>query len=76
MKESGKESWELCVYFEDNIVTLFKEIRNLNWLNVKVPHVLKFKAEEAIYIYPYVVSLKESLRAYKSVVSKVDNKIE
>jgi len=64
-KDPGAESLELIVQFEDDVVTLFKEIRNFNWLDVKIPHVLKFKAEEATLIYPYVVSLKESLRTYK-----------
>ena len=44
-------------------------------MKVKVPAVLTFKAEGRINIYPYYVSLKESLRAYRQISNKIDDKI-
>ena len=47
-KHPGSDTYKLSVQFDDNIVTLFKEIRNFKWMQVKTPTILKFKAEQAV----------------------------
>lgn len=66
---------ELVVNFDEKIINLFKEVRNLNWLKVKLPYTITFKAEEAQGLYPYAVSLQESLRTFNLVNSKIDDRI-
>ncbi|KAL8837946.1 MAG: hypothetical protein Q9170_002318 [Blastenia crenularia] len=53
---------ELAVNFDPQVITLFKEVRNLLWLNYQVPHALTSVSKEAKRVYPYAVSLMESTR--------------
>lgn len=53
---------ELTVNFDPQVITLFKEVRNLLWLNYQVPHALTSVSKEAKRVYPYAVSLMESVR--------------
>jgi dynein heavy chain 1 len=66
---------ELVVNFDERIINLFKEVRNLYWLKTKLPYTITFKAEEAQGLYPYAVSLQESLRTFNLVNSKIDDRI-
>lgn len=53
---------ELAVNFDPQVIALFKETRNLTWLNYQVPHSINNVSKEAKRIYPYAVSLMESVR--------------
>ncbi|KAL8732460.1 MAG: hypothetical protein Q9166_002673 [cf. Caloplaca sp. 2 TL-2023] len=53
---------ELLIKFDPQVITLFKEVRNLLWLNYQVPHGLTSVSKEAKRVYPYAVSLMESVR--------------
>ena len=53
---------ELTVTFDPQVIALFKEVRNLVWLNYQVPHAINNISKEAKRIYPYAVSLMESVR--------------
>ncbi|KAK0627667.1 dynein heavy chain, N-terminal region 1-domain-containing protein [Immersiella caudata] len=53
---------ELQVNFDAQVIALFKETRNLLWLNFPVPHSVNNVAKEAKRVYPYAVSLMESVR--------------
>lgn len=53
---------ELVVNFDAQIITLFKEARNLSWLNYQVPHSINSISKEAKRVYPYAISLMESVR--------------
>ncbi|KAL8907361.1 MAG: hypothetical protein Q9207_001479 [Kuettlingeria erythrocarpa] len=53
---------ELTINFDPQIITLFKEVRNLLWLNYQVPHALSSVSKDAKRVYPYAVSLMESVR--------------
>jgi dynein heavy chain 1 len=46
---SNKKSVELCVNFDRQMVTLFKEVRNLERLGLKVPYEIKISANEVPY---------------------------
>ena len=68
-KEDGKYS--LCVNFDNDIVTIFKEVRNLQWLcasdtnksRYRLPYTLTITVDEAKEKYPFAVALSETLRA-------------
>lgn len=53
---------ELAVNFDPQVITLFKEVRNLLWLRFTVPHAINNVSKEARRVYPYAVSLMESVR--------------
>ena len=55
---------ELAVNFDKQVIVLFKETRNLLWLNFPVPHSINNVAKEAKRVYPYAVSLMESVRTF------------
>ena len=52
---------EIHVNFDSQVITLFKEVRNLLWLNFNVPHTISNVSKEAKRVYPFAVSLMESL---------------
>ncbi|KAF2488243.1 dynein heavy chain, N-terminal region 2-domain-containing protein [Neohortaea acidophila] len=52
---------EIHVNFDSHVITLFKEVRNLLWLNFNVPHAITNVSKEARRVYPFAVSLMESL---------------
>ena len=53
---------ELGVNFDPQVVALFKEVRNLLWLDYSIPHAVTNISREAKKVYPYAVSLTESVR--------------
>ncbi|GJN87844.1 hypothetical protein Rhopal_000799-T1 [Rhodotorula paludigena] len=63
---------QLAVNFDPQIITLFKEVRNLLWLGFQVPHTISNVAKDAKRVYPYAVSLMESVRTYSQTVAKLE----
>lgn len=61
---SAGNALELVVNFDAQVIALFKETRNLLWLNFAVPHSVNNVAKEAKRVYPYAVSLMESVRTF------------
>ena len=61
---SAGNTLELVVNFDAQVIALFKETRNLLWLNFAVPHSTNNVAKEAKRVYPYAVSLMESVRTF------------
>ena len=66
-------SWELSVNFHDQIITLSKEVRNLKWLQFRVPLVIVNKALQANHLYPFAISLKASIRTYRQTLDKLES---
>ncbi|XP_004348847.1 dynein heavy chain [Capsaspora owczarzaki ATCC 30864] len=67
----------LGVNFDSQIITLFKEVRNLQWLAERnglkpVPNKITRVAHAAETIYPFAVSLQETLRGYSTACDQVD----
>ena len=56
-------SLELAINFDPQVIVLFKEVRNLLWLNYQIPHAVTSISKEAKRVYPYAVSLMESVRS-------------
>jgi dynein heavy chain 1, cytosolic len=61
---SSGNLFELGINFDPQVIDLFKEVRNLSWLNFQVPHSIMTTSKEARRVYPYAVSLIESARSY------------
>jgi dynein heavy chain 1 len=61
----------LRVNFLPEIITLAKEVRNLKNLNFRVPLAIVNKAHQANQLYPFAVSLIESIRTYERTLEKV-----
>ncbi|KAG6864894.1 hypothetical protein C0991_006509 [Blastosporella zonata] len=65
--------FQLAVNFDPQIITLFKEVRNLLWLNFQVPHAITNMAKDAKRVYPHAVSLMETVRTYGQTLDLVDH---
>ncbi|KAJ3212195.1 hypothetical protein HDU67_003972 [Dinochytrium kinnereticum] len=62
----------LGINFDSQIITLFKEVRNLLWFGYQIPHTVANVAKDAKRVYPYAVSLSETVRTYTQTVAKVN----
>jgi len=65
--------FQLAVNFDPQIITLFKEVRNLLWLNFQVPHVISNMVKDAKRVYPHAVSLMETVRTYGQTLDLVES---
>ncbi|XP_041352869.1 LOW QUALITY PROTEIN: cytoplasmic dynein 1 heavy chain 1-like [Gigantopelta aegis] len=61
----------LVVNFQREIIQLSKEVRNLRWLGFRVPLAIVNKAHQANQLYPFAISLIESVRTYEGTLEKV-----
>lgn len=64
---------ELNVNFDSQIIVLFKEVRNLVWLNFQVPHVINTISKEAKRVYPFAISLMESVTTVLQTQRTIEN---
>lgn len=62
---------ELAVNFDPQIITLFKETRNLTWQSYGVPHVVTTVSKDAKRVYPYAVSLMEGVRTLSQIMRQI-----
>ncbi|KKA28538.1 hypothetical protein TD95_002241 [Thielaviopsis punctulata] len=62
---------ELSVNFDRQIITLFKETRNLTWQNYTIPHAVSNVSKDAKRVYPYAVSLMESVRTFAQTANQI-----
>ena len=63
--------FELNVNFDAQVIALFKEVRQLTWRGYQVPHAINNISKEAKRVYPYAVSLMESVRTYNQTVRSI-----
>ncbi|KAM9149649.1 LOW QUALITY PROTEIN: cytoplasmic dynein 1 heavy chain 1-like [Pangshura tecta] len=64
----------LKVNFLPEIITLSKEVRNLKWFGFRVPLAIVNKAHQANQLYPFAISLIESVRTYERTCEKVEER--
>ncbi|XP_030854690.1 cytoplasmic dynein 1 heavy chain 1 [Strongylocentrotus purpuratus] len=64
----------LKVNFLPDIITLSKEVRNLKWMGFRVPLAIINKAHQANQLYPFAISLIESVRTYERTNEKVEER--
>ncbi|XP_072172912.1 cytoplasmic dynein 1 heavy chain 1-like [Diadema setosum] len=67
-------SLKLKVNFLPDIITLSKEVRNLKWLGFRVPLAIINKAHQANQLYPFAISLIESVRTNERTNEKVEER--
>lgn len=65
---------KLKVNFLPEIITLSKEARNLRHLGFRVPLAIVNKAHQANTLYPFAISLIESIRTYERTLEKIEQK--
>ncbi|CAH8838540.1 unnamed protein product [Trichobilharzia szidati] len=63
---------KLKVNFQLEVITLAKEVRNMKWLGFRVPLGIVNRAHQTNQLYPYAISLIESVRTYESTCCKID----
>ncbi|XP_066987022.1 dynein heavy chain, cytoplasmic isoform X2 [Macrobrachium rosenbergii] len=69
---TGKgNEYKLKVNFLPEIITLSKEVRNLKNLGFRVPLAIVNKAHQANQLYPFAISLIESVRTYERTLEKL-----
>jgi dynein heavy chain 1 len=73
---SAGNTLELSINFDPQVIALFKETRNLNWLNYAVPHSINSVSKEAKRVYPYAVSLMESVRTFSQTNRQISDMTE
>ena len=66
-------TYELSINFDPHVITLFKEVRNLLWAGYSVPHSINNMAKDAKRVYPYAVSLMETVRTYTQTLQHIDS---
>ncbi|GLV39725.1 Dynein heavy chain 64C [Carabus blaptoides fortunei] len=66
---------KLKVNFLPEIITLSKEVRNLKTLGFRVPMAIVNKAHQANQLYPFAISLIESVRTYEMTLEKIEDKV-
>lgn len=66
-------SLELIVNFDPQVIALFKEVRNLAWLNFSIPHAINTVSKDAKLVYPYAVSLMESVRSLTQTLRLIES---
>ena len=66
-------SLELAVNFDPQVIALFKEVRNLAWLNYSIPHAINTVSKDAKRVYPYAVSLMESVRNLSQTLRLIES---
>jgi dynein heavy chain 1 len=66
---------QLEINFHSSFITLFKEVRNLQWLGFRVPLSIILFASGAKQIYPMAVTLREVVRTYSQSCAKVTPEI-
>mmetsp|Transcript_12145 Transcript_12145/g.29873 ORF Transcript_12145/g.29873 Transcript_12145/m.29873 type:complete len:4768 (-) Transcript_12145:256-14559(-) len=63
----------LVINFDRDLVTLFKEVRNLNYIsNIRVPYDIKLQAGEAKVKYPFAVRLEEVIKIFNRTSARLD----
>ncbi|XP_059178510.1 cytoplasmic dynein 1 heavy chain 1-like isoform X2 [Physella acuta] len=65
---------KLGVNFQREIIQLSKEVRNLRWLGFRVPLANVNKAHQANQLYPFAISLMESVQSYDKTLKKIEGK--
>ncbi|KAK6731031.1 hypothetical protein RB195_007476 [Necator americanus] len=72
--KDGKPFLHLKVNFSPESIVLHKEVRNLKNMGFRIPLKVVNAAHQANQIYPYAISLLESIRTYESINERLSAK--
>jgi dynein heavy chain 1 len=64
--------YELTINFDAKTISVFKEVRNLLWMGFNVPIHIQNMAKDSKRVYPFAVSLNETLRIYLKTLNKIE----
>ncbi|KAJ3336987.1 hypothetical protein HDU93_001788 [Gonapodya sp. JEL0774] len=67
----GSPVLHLTVNFDNQLIQLFKEIRNLLWLGYTIPYSVTNLGKEVRRVYPFSVAIRETVRTYTKVCEDV-----
>uniref|UniRef100_A0A915BJF8 Dynein heavy chain, cytoplasmic n=6 Tax=Parascaris univalens TaxID=6257 RepID=A0A915BJF8_PARUN len=73
-QKDGRIALKLKVNFSPDVVTLFKEVRNLKHMGFRIPLKIVNTAHQANLLYPFAISLLESIRTYDSINERIAGK--
>ncbi|KAJ1798747.1 dynein heavy chain, partial [Coemansia sp. RSA 2399] len=69
-------TFQLSIKFDAQLITLFKEVRELLWLGFPVPHTLVSMARDGKRVYPYAVSLTEAAKIYRQASHRLHQHVD
>ncbi|PVU91581.1 hypothetical protein BB561_004323 [Smittium simulii] len=72
-QRATNQNLQLAVQFDAQLITLFKEVRQMLWLGFQIPHTLVNVARDGRRVYPFAVSLGESIRVYNQTLFILKN---
>lgn len=65
---------EMEINFDPKSISVFKDVRNLVWLGFAVPIHIQNAAKDSKRVYPFAVSLDETLRVYRKTLAKLERR--
>jgi len=68
----GNYTYTLKVNFSPEIITLTKEVRNMKWLVPRVQLSILNKAHTARQIYPFAISLLDSISSFRRICEQIN----
>jgi dynein heavy chain 1 len=72
-KDRSRENrLRLQICFDKQVIVLFKEVRNMLALGYHVPHTVTNIAKDARRVYPFAVSLTDTLRTYHACLDLIE----
>ncbi|KAK9451852.1 dynein heavy chain, N-terminal region 1-domain-containing protein [Limtongia smithiae] len=71
-RTANRLRYELRINFDPQVITLFKEVRNLIYLKFQVPHAISSISKDAKRVYPYAMSLANTLRIYSETCLMIE----
>ncbi|CAA9986414.1 dynein heavy chain, putative [Plasmodium knowlesi strain H] len=73
IKKLGVKNFEIVANYDFEFFNLFKEVRYLQSINLRVPYSIKVKADETKLIYPYALTLQKTFRSYMKICLFMEN---
>jgi dynein cytoplasmic 1 heavy chain len=64
-------SFELEVNFDGEVISLFKEVRNMRWLKFQIPHTVNNVSKDAKHVYPFAVGLMETVHQFSQTIRSI-----
>ncbi|KAJ3439563.1 dynein heavy chain [Anaeramoeba flamelloides] len=69
-------NYHLNITFDDEIVNLFKEVRNLQWLGFNIPFTISLATKNFESLYPSAINLKASIKNYFFICNSLNRHIQ
>ncbi|GAW79183.1 hypothetical protein PGO_021530 [Plasmodium gonderi] len=73
IKQLGIKKFEIVANYDFQFFNLFKEVRYLQSINLRVPYSIKVKADETKLIYPYALTLQKTFKSYMKICLFMEN---